>query len=225
MFGLVAYSYISPKSLPTGTTSKKLIDPRVKYVFLGFSNETTKQYCVYRPDLGYIVMLSVVDVDEERQGGLLDLKIRRLNAQGNSASMFISGTQSHLLLRKLVGRPKKEEAILIVESLLSKLNNFDIVIPIPRECEDASTDFSSRARLNKTRAGSSPKSEDISTDSSSRARLNKTEVGSLPKIDKPNIKRNNRTSTKSNNKPNNKPNSKTNTEPNNEEALYALYPE
>ncbi len=42
VFGLVTYSYVSPKSLPTGTTSKKLLDSGVKYVFLRFSNETTK---------------------------------------------------------------------------------------------------------------------------------------------------------------------------------------
>ncbi len=66
MFGLVAYLYVSPKSLPIGTTSKKLLDSGVEYVFLGFSNETTKQYYVYRPDLGYIVMSSVVNVDEEK---------------------------------------------------------------------------------------------------------------------------------------------------------------
>ncbi len=90
MFGLVAYSYVSPKLLPTGTTSKKLLDSGVEYVFLRFSNETTKQYCVYRPDLGYAVMSSIVDVDEEKQGGLLDLKIRGLNAQDNSANLFIT---------------------------------------------------------------------------------------------------------------------------------------
>ncbi len=42
VFGLVAYLYISPKLLLIRTTSKKLLDPRVEYVFLGFSNETTK---------------------------------------------------------------------------------------------------------------------------------------------------------------------------------------
>ncbi len=66
MFGLVAYSYVSPKLLPIGTTSKKLLDSRVKYVFLRFSNKTTKQYYVYRPDLGYIVMSFIVNVDEEK---------------------------------------------------------------------------------------------------------------------------------------------------------------
>jgi len=80
VFGLVVYLYVSPKSLLTKITSKKLLDPGVKYVFLGFSNETTKQYCVYRLDLRYVVMLSIVNVDKEKQGGLLNLKIRRVNA-------------------------------------------------------------------------------------------------------------------------------------------------
>ncbi len=66
MFGLVIYSYVSPKSLSTGTTSKKLLDSRVKYIFLRFSNKTTKQYCVYKLDLGYIVMSFIVNVDEEK---------------------------------------------------------------------------------------------------------------------------------------------------------------
>jgi len=42
VFGLVAYLYVSPKSLPIKTTSKKLLDSRVEYIFLRFSNETTK---------------------------------------------------------------------------------------------------------------------------------------------------------------------------------------
>ncbi len=79
VFGLVVYLYISPKSLPTGTTSKKLLNSRVEYVFLGFSNEITKQYYIYRLDLGYAIISSVVDIDKEKQGGLLNLKIRRLN--------------------------------------------------------------------------------------------------------------------------------------------------
>jgi len=80
VFGLVVYLYVSPKLLLIRTTSKKLLDPGVEYVFLGFSNEIAKQYYVYRLDFGYVVMSSVVNVDKEKQGGLLDLKIRRLNA-------------------------------------------------------------------------------------------------------------------------------------------------
>ncbi len=42
VFRLVVYLYVSPKSLLTETTSKKLLDPRVEYVFSGFSNKTAK---------------------------------------------------------------------------------------------------------------------------------------------------------------------------------------
>ncbi len=42
VFGLVVYLYISPKLLPTETTSKKLLDSGVEYVFLEFSKKTTK---------------------------------------------------------------------------------------------------------------------------------------------------------------------------------------
>ncbi len=42
LFGLVVYLYISPKLLLIRTTSKKLLDPGVEYVFLEFSNKTTK---------------------------------------------------------------------------------------------------------------------------------------------------------------------------------------
>ncbi len=80
VFRLVVYLYISPKLLLIKITSKKLLDPGVKYVFLEFSNEITKQYCVYRLDLRYVVILSIVNIDKEKQGGLLNLKIRRVNA-------------------------------------------------------------------------------------------------------------------------------------------------
>ncbi len=66
VFGLVVYLYVSPKLLLIKTTSKKLLDPGVECVFLGFSNKITKQYCVYRLDLRYVVILSIVNVDEEK---------------------------------------------------------------------------------------------------------------------------------------------------------------
>ncbi len=79
MFRLVVYLYVSPKLLLIKTTSKKLLDPRVKYVFLGFSNKITKQYYIYRLDLRYIIMLFIVNINKEKQGRLLNLKICRIN--------------------------------------------------------------------------------------------------------------------------------------------------
>jgi hypothetical protein len=53
--------------------------------------------------------------------------------------MFVSGTQSYLLPRKLVRRLKKKETIPIVELLPARLNNFDIVILIPQKYKDDAT--------------------------------------------------------------------------------------
>ncbi len=99
------------------------------------------------------------------------------------------------MLRKLVRRLKKKEAVPIVEVLLKTLNNFDIIILILQKHDG---DAISRARLRKSGTVLS-KGDDISrarlrkldtvlnsplTDkSSSRARLNKTKADDLPNID------------------------------------------
>lgn len=75
VFRSVCYSYVSPKSMPSGTISKKLLDSGSECVFVSYNNKTTKQLNVYRPDLGYAVMSLVVDVDESKQGGSLNLRL------------------------------------------------------------------------------------------------------------------------------------------------------
>jgi len=65
-----------------------------------------------------------------------------------------------LLLRKLVERLKKEEAVPIVEALLKTLNNFDIIILVLQKHDD---DAISRARLRKSDIVLS-KDDDISRD-------------------------------------------------------------
>ena len=130
VLGSVRYFYVSPKSMPTGKTSKKLRDPGSECVFVGYNNETTKQYNAYRPDLGYATMSSVVEVDETKQGGSLDLKIRGQNTQGTSASQFTSqGTVSSLPPRKPVGRPRNEATVPLVTSIPPVRNNFSIEVP------------------------------------------------------------------------------------------------
>jgi hypothetical protein len=133
VFGSVCYSYISPKSMPTGTTSKKLLDRGAECVFVGYNNETTKQLNVYRPDLGYAVMSSVVEVDEFKQGGCLDLQIRGPHTQGTPTDRFVSqGTRSTLPARKPAGRPRQEADVVLVDKLPKIRNNFQIEIPLTR---------------------------------------------------------------------------------------------
>ena len=86
---------------------------------MGYSDETTRQYKVYAPDLGYTIMSSVVDFDENVLGGTVDLKIRGAHPQG---------TPNVLPNRNPVGRPK-ETLTKVDLPPRSQLNNFEIVIP------------------------------------------------------------------------------------------------
>lgn len=75
-------------------------------------------------------MSSVVDVDEEKQGGSLNLRIRGANTQGTPADKFMStGTSLVMPERRPIGRPRKEETVPLVTSLPTIRNNFSIEIP------------------------------------------------------------------------------------------------
>ncbi len=90
--------------------------------------------------------------------------------------MFITRTQLYPPLRKQVGRPKNEESIPIVDSLLLIRNNFEIVIPKPID-----------------KGNTNP-----------RPRLDETGVGILTKAGKPNNKPNNKPDNESMPEPSNK---------------------
>ncbi len=81
------------------------------------------------------------------------------------------------MLRKLVRRLKREEAVPIVEVLLKTLNNFDIIIPVLQKHD---SDAISRARLRKL---DTMLNSPLTDKSSSRARLNKTKADDLPNTD------------------------------------------
>ena len=66
VFGLVYYSYISPKLILLGTISKKLLDLGSEYIFISYNNKTTKQLNVYRLDLGYTIISLVVDINKSK---------------------------------------------------------------------------------------------------------------------------------------------------------------
>jgi hypothetical protein len=79
-WGSVCYTFVSPKSMPTRTTSRKYIDPGSEGVFVGYYSKTDKQFTVYCLDLRYVIFLLVVNVDKTKQGGSIDLKLRGENA-------------------------------------------------------------------------------------------------------------------------------------------------
>ena len=71
-------------------------------VFVGYEENTTKQYRVYAPDLGYVIRTSVVTFDEHQKGGTVDLRVRT--------------TPNALPNRNLRGRPRKEPASMYTAS-------------------------------------------------------------------------------------------------------------
>jgi hypothetical protein len=128
-FGTKCYAYVDPKSLPKGSRKDVIVRRGRVCVFMGYSETTTKQFKVYAPDLGYTTRSSVVDWDEKTPGGTVDLKIRGPRPQG---------TPNELPLRNPAGRPRLEEVEeeefipIVTPPPPEELNNFDIVIPVPR---------------------------------------------------------------------------------------------
>jgi hypothetical protein len=119
-FGCQAVGYVDPKSLPAhDKRNPKQVDKGRLGVFMGYVNETTKQWRLYAPDLGRTITVSTIDFLESKKGGDLDLRIRGAQPQG---------TPSDPVNRIPVGRPK--ETLKIVElPPKEKLNNFEIRIP------------------------------------------------------------------------------------------------
>jgi Reverse transcriptase (RNA-dependent DNA polymerase)/gag-polypeptide of LTR copia-type len=122
-FGVKCYSWVNRESLPKHGRTDKLMVPGRVCVFMGYSEETTKQYKVYAPDLGYTIRSSVVDFVEDTIGGTIDLKIR---------GAYPQGTANTLLDRNPVGRPK-ETFTLVDLPPQSQLNNFKVVIPMAQQ--------------------------------------------------------------------------------------------
>ena len=92
---------------------------------MGYTEETTKQYKVYAPDLGYTIRSSVVQFDESIAGGTIDLKLRTPSGP--------QGTANELPVRNPRGRPTQTIQPVDLSQIPATLNNFDVVIPALRE--------------------------------------------------------------------------------------------
>jgi hypothetical protein len=122
-FGCQAISYVDPKSLLAyDKRNPKQVDKGRLGVFMGYVNETTKQWWMYSPDLGRTITVSTINFFESKKGGDLNLRIRGAHPQG---------TPSDPTDRNPTGRPK--EILTNIElPPKEKLNNFEIRIPTYR---------------------------------------------------------------------------------------------
>ena len=100
VWGSKCFSYINPKSLPAKTRHDKFMDRGRIAVFMGYVETTIKLYRVYAPDLGYVTVTSVINVDEDTPGGDVDLNLRTTTMNQNR-----QGTVNELPIRRPRGRP------------------------------------------------------------------------------------------------------------------------
>jgi hypothetical protein len=122
-FGYQAVGYVDPKSLPIhDNRNPNQVDKGRLGVFIGYVNETTKQWRLHAPDLGRTITVTTIDFLESKKGGDLDLRIRGARPQG---------TPSDPVDRIAVGRPKVTLKIVELPPK-EKLNNFEIRIPVKR---------------------------------------------------------------------------------------------
>ena len=95
VWGCKCYSYVDPKSLPADGRRDKLMDRGRVGVFVGYVDETVKQFRLWAPDLGRVIRSHAVKFNEFEKGGSIDLKLRKQTA-------------NFLPERRPVGRPRKE---------------------------------------------------------------------------------------------------------------------
>ena len=72
VWGCKTHSYVDPKSVPGST---KLSNRGRVGVFVGYEENTTKQFRIYAPDVGHVIRASIVKFDESVRGGDMELNL------------------------------------------------------------------------------------------------------------------------------------------------------
>ena len=129
VFGCKCYAYVHPKSQPRGARHDKLVDRGRVGIFMGYSEDTTKQYKMYAPDLGYTTRATVMEFDEDENASSIDLRLRNGHQQGTTTNLPDRHAQQlpSTLLPKVNLPPAHQ------------LNNFEIVIPSAPSVVDKAT--------------------------------------------------------------------------------------
>ena len=94
VWGCKCYSYVDPRSIPSGDKSGKLTDKGRRCVFLGYVEGTVKQFLMWAPDMKAVIRGHSVRFAEDEKGGSMELNLA-------------VQTSNKLPTRKPVGRPRK----------------------------------------------------------------------------------------------------------------------
>lgn len=134
VFGCKAFSHVDPKSHPAGTRSDKYMDTGRECVFVGYNNDTAKQWKVYAPDLQRVVDSSYIQVKEGSPGGNMNLRLR-MPLSGLDFAEIGQGTPNTLAERKPRGRPRKGSSVSLPTPAQSSTaeddERFEIVKKLP----------------------------------------------------------------------------------------------
>ena len=71
------YFFVDPKSLPVEGRQDKFMNHERVGVFMGYIDETTKQYQLWVSDLKHIIRSHAVKFAENKKGGSVDLRLQR----------------------------------------------------------------------------------------------------------------------------------------------------
>ena len=77
VWGCKCYFFVDPKSLPVEDRQDKFMNHERVGVFMGYIDETTKQYQLWAPDLKRIIRSHAVKFAENEKGGSVDLRLQR----------------------------------------------------------------------------------------------------------------------------------------------------
>ena len=149
IWGCKCYSYVDPKSLHAGGRRDKFMDRGRVEVFMGYVEETTKQYRLWAPDLGRVIRSHVVRFDESLKGGDMDLNLRKQ-------------TPNVLSERRPVGRPQKETKI--SEPAAKIVERFSHVEIPSKESDSCNQVDHSKVSSNLTATPDQPKPNDVIQD-------------------------------------------------------------
>lgn len=124
VWGCKAVVHVDPRSQPQGMRRDKLMNRGKEVVFVGYCEDTTKQWQFWEPDMKAIRSHSHVAWFEDEKGGQLDLNFSPTN-QPNQAPQ-----------RKPVGRPPKLLAQPVQDTPQSKPSQEPLFVHLPPPLED-----------------------------------------------------------------------------------------
>ncbi|KAI1006165.1 hypothetical protein K3495_g2047 [Podosphaera aphanis] len=103
VWGCQAIPYVDIRSMPGHARTDKLVPRGRKAVFVGYVDETTKQWKMWAPDLRRVVVVKRAEFFEDKCGGSLDLNLRLELSNGRLISG--NGTPYCMPERNPRGRP------------------------------------------------------------------------------------------------------------------------